>query len=65
MSLNTKVSLIVSLTVLIGLPVIFLVVSLVTNEWRFLTFSIIPSFFAGFTGLIFALQQRKKDRITN
>ncbi|TYR75705.1 hypothetical protein FZC79_08745 [Rossellomorea vietnamensis] len=43
---------IVSLAVLIGLPVFFLFISLITGEWGYLIWSLPPSFLAGFTGLM-------------
>ncbi|WP_163100366.1 hypothetical protein [Peribacillus alkalitolerans] len=58
---STKLSLYVSLFVLVVFPIIFLVISLITGQWRFLTYSIIPSFFAGLSGLMVSIQQMKKE----
>lgn len=59
---NPKLGLSVSLIVLIGLPVIFLLTSLLTGEWSYLAYSIIPSLFAGLTGLMISVQQLKKEQ---
>jgi len=50
--------------VLIGFPVIFLIVSFVTGNWRFFLYSLFPSFFAGFSTLIVTMQQIKKEKIS-
>ncbi|WLR57385.1 hypothetical protein LC048_11320 [Mesobacillus subterraneus] len=61
---NPKLGLTVSLIVLAGLPTIFLIISLLTGEWNYLIYSIIPSLFAGLTGLMISVQQlKKKQRI--
>ncbi|MEI4770359.1 hypothetical protein WAX74_12005 [Psychrobacillus sp. FJAT-51614] len=52
MKKDTKFAIIVSLFVLIGVPLFFLFISLLTNQWKYFLFSIAPSFAAGFTGLI-------------
>jgi hypothetical protein len=57
---NPKLGLSVSLIVLIGLPVIFLLTSLLTGEWNYLKYSLIPSLFAGLTGFMISAQQLKK-----
>lgn len=62
MKKNTKIALTVSLFVLVGFPILFLLISLLTGQWNFLLSSILPSFFAGFTGLIITVQQIKKER---
>lgn len=43
---NTKVALIVSLCALIVIPGLFLIVSLITGQWKFLLFSVPPALFA-------------------
>ncbi|MGD7023122.1 hypothetical protein ACQCVK_11050 [Rossellomorea vietnamensis] len=53
---------IVSLAVLIGLPVFFLFISLITGEWGYLIWSLPPSFLAGFTGLMVS---RNNSRMKN
>ncbi|MDI2586749.1 hypothetical protein OR571_06280 [Psychrobacillus sp. NEAU-3TGS] len=65
MKSNTKLALGVSLFALIGIPLIFLCVSLITENWKFLVFSIFPAFLAGFTSLMATLRQMKKERIYN
>lgn len=55
-------ALLVSLIVLVGVPILFLFVSLYTGEWRYFMWSLPPSFLAGFTGLIFTLQTIKKEK---
>ncbi|ALC84431.1 MULTISPECIES: hypothetical protein [Bacillaceae] len=62
MKKNTKFALLVSLFVLIGIPLFFLLISLLTNERNYFLYSIFPSFAAGFTGLIISVQQIKKER---
>ncbi|TQR19056.1 hypothetical protein [Psychrobacillus vulpis] len=59
---NTKWALFVSLFVLIGFPIIFLFISLFTEQWKYLIYSVPCSFTAGFTGLIVTIQQIKKER---
>ncbi|WP_246939268.1 hypothetical protein [Bacillus pinisoli] len=60
--ISNKCALVVSLMVLIGFPVFFLVISLCTGQWGYLVWSIPPSFAAGFTGLVITLNQIKKER---
>ncbi|MCR8847946.1 hypothetical protein NQ095_05965 [Rossellomorea sp. SC111] len=57
-----SLALLVSLIVLVGFPILFLFVSLYTGDWRYLMWSLAPSFLAGFTGLIFTLQTIKKEK---
>ncbi|WP_285397771.1 hypothetical protein [Lysinibacillus sp. fls2-241-R2A-57] len=59
---NKRFALIASLFALIGLPIIFLTVSLYTGEWRFFIVSIAPSLTAGLTGLILTMQKVSKDK---
>jgi hypothetical protein len=59
---NPKLGLFVSLFVLGGLPVIFLITSLLTGQWNYLIYSIFPSLFAGLTGLMISVQQLKKEQ---
>ncbi|ALC90727.1 hypothetical protein AM500_13725 [Bacillus sp. FJAT-18017] len=63
MKSNPKLGLFVSIFVLVGLPVIFLIASLLTGEWKYLIYSIIPSFSAGLTGLIISIRQLKKEQL--
>jgi hypothetical protein len=57
---NNKIALFVSLAVLVGFPILFLFVSLITEQWGYLAWSIPPSLAAGLTGLMFTLNQIKK-----
>ncbi|PWW28880.1 hypothetical protein DFO73_105117 [Cytobacillus oceanisediminis] len=59
---NPKLGLFVSLFVLAGVPVIFLITSLLTGEWNYLLYSVVPSFSAGLTGLMISVQQIKKEQ---
>jgi len=47
----------------IGFPVIFLIVSFVTGNWRFFLYSLFPSFLAGFSTFVVTKQQIKKEKI--
>lgn len=59
---NNQLALLVSWVVLVGFPLFFLFVSLYTGQWRYLVWSLPPSFLAGFTGLILTLNQMKKEK---
>jgi hypothetical protein len=59
---NNKFALFASLIVLVGFPIIFLFISLLTGQWSYLAWSIPPSFAAGLTGLMITLNQIKKER---
>ncbi|MGG3663786.1 hypothetical protein [Bacillus gobiensis] len=61
MTKNTIVSLYASLIVLIGFPVVFFTVSLLTKQWGYLIFSIPGSLTAGLTGLLISLQLNKNE----
>ncbi|WP_144512239.1 hypothetical protein [Bacillus sp. FJAT-22090] len=58
---NTKLALGVSLFALIVFPVTFLGISIITGNWKFIIFSIFPSFLAGFTGLMATFRQAKTE----
>jgi len=60
---NNTFGLVSSLVVLIGFPVIFLIVSFVTGNWRFFLYSLFPSFLAGFSTFVVTKQQIKKEKI--
>ncbi|RDU38836.1 hypothetical protein DRW41_04570 [Neobacillus piezotolerans] len=60
MKKDSKIALSVSLIVLIGFPLLFFFVSLVTGQWHYLLWSLPPSFTAGFTGLVLTLNQIRK-----
>lgn len=59
---NTQAAIYVSLFVLFGFPLVFTIVSFITGRWSFLLFSLIPSFIAGFTGLMVSIPQLKKKQ---
>ena len=59
---DTKLALFLSLFVLIGFPVIFLVVSLLTGDWKWLIISLPPSLTAGFMGVWIANIAIKEER---
>ncbi|BDG48954.1 MULTISPECIES: hypothetical protein [Parageobacillus] len=42
----------ISIFVMIGFPLFFLIVSLITGKWGFFFWSLLPSFISGITGLI-------------
>ncbi|WP_244093882.1 hypothetical protein [Jeotgalibacillus sp. R-1-5s-1] len=52
MSENIRLARIVSWSVLLGMPIFFLLISILTNEWLYLWISFIPAFLAGYVGLI-------------
>ena len=62
MKKDAKLWLFLSLVVLIGFPVAFLVVSLLTGDWGYFAVSIPPSFAAGFMGVWIAIREIKKER---
>ncbi|AZB42390.1 hypothetical protein CEF21_08850 [Bacillus sp. FJAT-42376] len=62
MTNQTKAGLLASLIAMIGFPLLFLSLSLASGEWEYFLFSLFPSFFAGFTGLLFTFQQIRKDK---
>ena len=59
---NPKLALVISLVVLIGVPFLFLIMSLITDQWSYLFYAIVPSLVAGLTGLWAATGQLKKQR---
>lgn len=62
MKTGNKIALFTSLFVLIGFPVIFTVISLLTGDWKYLLYSLPGSFTAGFTGLIVTLKHIRDER---
>lgn len=62
MGVYTKIALFVSLFVLIGFPMIFIIISMFTDQWMYFMSSLIPSFSAGSVGLMMVWQQFKKER---
>ena len=57
---NPRLAFNLSLIVLIGIPLFFLIVSLVTGRWDFFLLSIAPSMTAGLTGLLLSKRKTKK-----
>ena len=62
MKKDTRLGLFLSLFVLIGFPVVFLVVSLLTGDWGSFIIGFPPSFAAGFMGVWIAIREIKKER---
>jgi hypothetical protein len=44
----------ISIDIMIGFPLFFLIVSLLTRKWGFFLWSLAPSFLSGMTGLFAA-----------
>ncbi|MTH53217.1 hypothetical protein GKZ89_07305 [Bacillus mangrovi] len=59
---SNAAALMVSLFLLAAVPLFLLAVSMRTGEWTFFLYGLFPSFFAGFTGLLFTLQQIRKEK---
>ncbi|MGN1400308.1 MAG: hypothetical protein ACI4XL_02265 [Bacillus sp. (in: firmicutes)] len=62
MKLRSKLAFSISLFILIGFPMIFSVMSLVTGNWGYLMYSSVPSFFTGFSMLIFTFWQYNREK---
>lgn len=58
---NNKLALFVSLLVLIGFPLAFLIITLITGEWSYFLWSLPPSLLAGITGLMITLYFFKNE----
>ncbi|MBU6081860.1 MULTISPECIES: hypothetical protein [Allobacillus] len=63
MKRSTKWSLRIAIFVLVFFPIFFIIFSYTTDNWNFLWYSLIPTFFSGSLGLFAALNQAKKDRM--
>nr|WP_289039163.1 hypothetical protein [uncultured Allobacillus sp.] len=63
MKRSTKWSLRTAIFVLVFFPILFTVISYTTDNWNFLWYSLIPTFFSGSIGLFAAINQAKKDRL--
>lgn len=57
---SSMIALFVSLFLLIGLPMIFMVITMFTDQWIYLFSGSVPSMLAGTAGIFFTLQQAKK-----
>ncbi|OIU68675.1 hypothetical protein [Rossellomorea aquimaris] len=64
MKTGTKIALFIALFVLVGFPVIFTFVSMMTGNWKYLLYSLPGCFTAGFTGLIVTLKHIRDERKT-
>jgi len=56
----SKIALFGSLFLLIGFPMIFMIISMFTDEWIYLFSGSLPSAIAGMAGIFIMLQQTKK-----
>lgn len=56
----SKIALFVSLFLLIGFPMIFMIISMFTDQWIYLFSGSVPSALAGTLGIFYILQQAKK-----
>ncbi|REB07452.1 hypothetical protein DVB69_11540 [Sporosarcina sp. BI001-red] len=59
---NLKVAFIVSLISIIGIPILFLILSLNTGNWKFFLISIGPALVGGLTLLVITLQRMKQKK---
>jgi flagellar biosynthesis protein FliR len=59
---GTQLALFLSLFVLIGFPVIFVVISLLTGQWDTFLIGFPASSAAGFMGVWIAIREIKKER---
>ncbi|MFF2754467.1 hypothetical protein ACFVR1_12070 [Psychrobacillus sp. NPDC058041] len=62
MKKDTKLGLFLSLFVLIGFPVVFVVISLSTGQWDTFLIGFPVSSAAGFMGVWIAIREIKKER---
>ncbi|WP_180994152.1 hypothetical protein [Bacillus sp. Marseille-P3661] len=51
----------VSLMVLIGVPLFFLIISVLTGRWSFFLWSLLPTFTSGITGYFHAKKHEKNS----
>ncbi|QFT87888.1 hypothetical protein FIU87_04400 [Bacillus sp. THAF10] len=59
---NSKLALYVSLTVLIGIPIGFLIATLATGDWRFFMYGAWGGFMGGFPGLVFSMVAMRREK---
>lgn len=57
----SKIALFVSLFLLIGFPMIFMIISMFTDQWIFMFSGSVPAMLAGTFGIFFIVQQEKKS----
>ena len=62
MKKDTKLGLLLSLFVLIGFPVVFVVISLLTGQWNTFIIGFPASSAAGIMGVWIAIREIKKER---
>lgn len=56
----SKIALFVSLFLLIGFPMIFMIISMFTDQWIYMFSGSVPSMLAGTFGIFFIIQQARK-----
>ncbi|QHJ71183.1 hypothetical protein [Planococcus halotolerans] len=56
----SKITLFVSLFLLIGFPMIFMIISMFTDQWIYMFSGSVPSVLAGAFGIFFLIQQYRK-----
>lgn len=61
MSRRKKKNIFLTLFVLVGIPLVFLVISLMTGNWGFFVYSLAQSFSAGIMGLILIYKEKSGD----
>lgn len=57
MKKGRKMALFISLFILIAFPLIFLILSLKTGQWKYSTYSLAPILAAGLTGVLIAVRK--------
>ncbi|MFD1030819.1 hypothetical protein [Metaplanococcus flavidus] len=57
---STMVALFVSLFLLLGFPMIFMILTMFTDQWIYLVFGSVPSIMTGTAGIYFILQHSRK-----
>ncbi|MCM3610992.1 hypothetical protein M4S82_06975 [Planococcus sp. MERTA32b] len=55
----SKTALFVSLFLLIGFPMIFMIISMFTDQWIYMFSGSVPSVLAGTIGIFFIIQQAR------
>lgn len=62
MKSNSNLAFVISFVILIGFPLLFFIISLITGHWSYLLYAIVPSLVAGLTGLNAAKKTIKKTK---
>lgn len=60
MKKGRKMAMSISLFILIVFPLIFLILSLKTGQWNYITYSLAPILAAGLTGILIAVRKPKE-----